>query len=89
MNPFAIVAGIGSVLKFVLKPAIALVNKAPKDTLTGLGGIIGIAGAAAGVVSPHIVTAENIVPILKAACEIVTAIGGIMVAMGAQRAHKA
>lgn len=87
MSLIGIVGAIGSAVKFFVKPALKLTNKAPDGTLTGIGSIVAGAGVAASALSGQIVTAENLVPLVKAACEIVVAIGGVIVALGAQRAH--
>lgn len=84
---FGIVNVVGTALKFVLKPALKLANKVPEGKLTGLGGLIGATGVALGISSGHIVTDQNIVAILKAVAEIVTALGTVVAAFGAQRAH--
>lgn len=88
INPIGIVKAVGSVLKVVLNPIVGAANKAPDGTLTGLGGVIAGAGVAASALSGQIVTSTNIVDIINAIANVVTAIGGILIAIGAQRAKQ-
>lgn len=79
----------GTVGKFVLGPLVGLANKAPAGTLTGIGAVAAAAGAATAALNPHVVTNQNIVEIINAVAGVVTAVGTIIVGLGAQRARAA
>ena len=78
---------VGTVLKFALKPLVGLAAKVPQGKLTGLGGVVGAVGIALGGLSGHIVTSENIVPIINAFANVLVALGTVIASFGAWRAH--
>lgn len=82
-NIFAIV---GTAVKFLAKPATAVLNKLPAGTATGVGVATAVAGAAAAAVTGNlpVVNAGNIVEIIR---EVGVIIVGVVVAIwGAGRA---
>lgn len=79
---------IGKLLKFPLKPLVQLASKVPNGKLTGTGGIIGLAGGALSALTGyHIVTAENIVPIINACANVLVALGTVIASFGTWSAH--
>lgn len=83
MNPFVV---IGAAVKFLVKPATALLNKLPAGTATGVGVATAVAGAVAAAATGNlpVVNAGNIVEIIR---EVGVIIVGVVVAIwGAGRA---
>lgn len=79
---------VGTLLKFPLKPLVQLAAKVPSGKLTGTGGLIGLAGGALSALTGyHIVTSENIVPIINACANVLVALGTVIASFGAWRAH--
>lgn len=79
---------VGTVLKFALKPLVGLATKVPNGKLTGLGGVIGVAGGVLhAVTGSQVVTAENIVAIINAFANVLVALGTVIASFGAWRAH--
>ena len=86
-NILSIVRLIGTGIKLIVNPLVKVANRAPDGTLTGIGGVIAAGGIALGAASGHIVTSENIVPIIRAVADVIVALGTVVAAFGAQRAH--
>lgn len=73
---------IGNLVKTVLGPLTPILGTFLKGKLTGAGVVTTITGLATGLIAPHIVTDQNLVPLFHEIGYIITAIGGVVASFG-------
>lgn len=73
---------IGNLVKTILAPLTPILGTFLKGKLTGAGVVTTITGLATGFIAPHIVTDQNLVPLLHEIGYIITALGGFVASFG-------